>query len=299
MVSIFTVMGLVGSTAPRAVAGGVSTAIITTMAGMVGALSGLFPAAYLSRQVQLSMQRVRSDPMLIATTPVSRMCRIHPFPRMVAAGLAGIVVTLALVNAMEAMARFSGEVIVNERVHFRADFIRVERQRRVDRVEAKPDRPEVPENRPELAEIRPELTETSSSNPGLLIQAPVADLNASLTGLQTLVRPEGFIADSDYLPIVTIAPVYPARALAQRIEGWVLVSFTVTANGTVRDVVVLESSDSIFERTAIAAAEKFRYKPRVSNGQPIEVTGVQNRIWFHIAAGSVDANASQSTNGAP
>ena len=42
----------------------------------------------------------------------------------------------------------------------------------------------------------------------------------------------------------------------------------------------MESCNSLFERAALNAALKFRYKPRVVDGQPIEVAGVQNKITF-------------------
>jgi protein TonB len=88
-------------------------------------------------------------------------------------------------------------------------------------------------------------------------------------------------SDGEYLPIVKVAPVYPTRALQRRLEGYVIVEFVVTANGSVRDVAVVESSDAVFERAAIEAALKFKYKPRVVDGSPIEVAGVQNRITFN------------------
>jgi biopolymer transport protein ExbB len=278
MIWIFTVMGLVGNTAPRAIAGGVSTAIITTMAGMVGALSGLFPATYLARTMQMSMQSIRNDPMRIARTPVEGIRRASPVVRIGVSLVAGCMVCLALVNMMEAMARFTGEVVVRESVKFKADYVRVERERRVERRQHKPDRPERPEDQPDVEEVSPELADMPDGG-ALVIQAPRATLNASL-GLDSSVRLGGFIADGDYLPIVKVEPVFPRAAVTRRLEGWVLVSFTVTATGSVKDVMVLESSNEIFHQAAMQAAEKFRYKPRVSNGEPIEVHGVRNRIWF-------------------
>ncbi|MAU40812.1 MAG: biopolymer transporter ExbB [Kordiimonas sp.] len=50
MIEVFDVMALMGTGNARAMAGGVSKATIPTMAGMVGALSGLFAAAYLERR---------------------------------------------------------------------------------------------------------------------------------------------------------------------------------------------------------------------------------------------------------
>ena len=48
-------------------------------------------------------------------------------------------------------------------------------------------------------------------------------------------------------------------------------------------VAVVESEPSgIFDRAAIQAAQKFKYKPRVIDGVAIEVPGVQNKITFEI-----------------
>ena len=89
--------------------------------------------------------------------------------------------------------------------------------------------------------------------------------------------------DGEYLPIVKVAPVYPRRALQRGIEGYVIVEFIVTKQGSVRDPVVVEANpQGIFERAAMDAALKFKYKPRVVNGEPTEVAGVQNRITFEI-----------------
>jgi protein TonB len=90
------------------------------------------------------------------------------------------------------------------------------------------------------------------------------------------------IAEGDYLPIVRVAPVYPARALSRGIEGYVDMSFTVTTTGTVKDPIVVFSTSSLFERAATRAVLKFKYKPRVVDGVPVEVPGVKTRISFQI-----------------
>ena len=91
------------------------------------------------------------------------------------------------------------------------------------------------------------------------------------------------ISDGEYLPIVKVAPVYPARALNRGLEGYVIVEFTVTRQGTVQDVFIIESSSSLFDRAAIEAALKFKYKPRVIDGEAVEVPGVRNQITFEIS----------------
>jgi protein TonB len=94
----------------------------------------------------------------------------------------------------------------------------------------------------------------------------------------------GFSSDGEYLPIVKVAPVYPRRAQTRGIEGYVLLEFTVTKTGAVRDPHILESKPpGIFDRSALNAALKFKYKPKVVNGEPIDVAGVKNRITFELA----------------
>jgi len=50
MIEVFQVMAATGSSNARLMAGGVSKATIPTMAGMVGALSGVFAVLYLNRK---------------------------------------------------------------------------------------------------------------------------------------------------------------------------------------------------------------------------------------------------------
>ena len=80
------------------------------------------------------------------------------------------------------------------------------------------------------------------------------------------------------MPIVKVEPQYPQRALARGIEGYVLLSLTVTTTGSTKDPVVIEADPpGMFERAAISAALKFKYKPKVVDRVPVEVSGVKNR----------------------
>ena len=108
------------------------------------------------------------------------------------------------------------------------------------------------------------------------------------------------ISDGEYLPLVKVAPVYPRRALVQGLAGWVIVEFTVSRSGAVLDPVVLDhcatlqkgavvpecidEPNSIFDRAALQAAQKFRYKPKVIDGEAIETSGVRNKITFVLDA---------------
>lgn len=97
------------------------------------------------------------------------------------------------------------------------------------------------------------------------------------------------LTNSDPLPVFKPAPRYPRRALARGIEGYVVVEFTITSNGSVRDARVVGGFDSnnqptsVFDREAINAVERFKYRPPVADGRPVERHGVRNRIVFKMA----------------
>ena len=81
-----------------------------------------------------------------------------------------------------------------------------------------------------------------------------------------------------------MAPIYPQRALVHGIEGYCVVQYTVTRQGTIRDPFVIEDqcTNSMFHRPSLQAALKFKYKPRVIDGQAVEVPGVQNKFTYVI-----------------
>ena len=97
------------------------------------------------------------------------------------------------------------------------------------------------------------------------------------------------IVSSDPLPIYKPAPRYPRRALARGIEGYVVVEFTISKNGSVKNPSVVGGYDGsgaptdIFNSAALNAVERFKYRPLLSEGQPVEKHGVRNRITFKMA----------------
>ena len=90
------------------------------------------------------------------------------------------------------------------------------------------------------------------------------------------------MAQNDIVPIVRIAPIYPPDALAAHREGDVMLSFTISANGTTRDVTIVSSSSPEFEAPAMEALLKWRYVPPTDNGAPVERPGVRTMIRFRL-----------------
>jgi protein TonB len=77
--------------------------------------------------------------------------------------------------------------------------------------------------------------------------------------------------EGDIVPVVVIRPMYPREAAMSGIEGWVKVEFTITETGTVENPEVIDSDPPrVFNREAIRAILKWKFKPRVVDGVAVE-----------------------------
>lgn len=107
--------------------------------------------------------------------------------------------------------------------------------------------------------------------------APQAKVDISISGSGMAT------GDGEYLPIVKVAPMYPRRAQSRGITGYCIVEYTVTTSGAIRDPRAVDCQPSgVFEKESVKAAEKFKYKPRVVDGEAIEVGGVQNKFTYEL-----------------
>jgi protein TonB len=83
-------------------------------------------------------------------------------------------------------------------------------------------------------------------------------------------------AEGDIIPVVVIRPMYPREAAISGIQGWVRVEFTITEVGTVKDPRVIDAKPPrVFNREAIRAILKWKFKPRVVDGIAVERRATQ------------------------
>ncbi|HEX7038354.1 MAG TPA: TonB family protein [Pseudomonadales bacterium] len=202
---------------------------------------------------------------------------VGTWTRTAAATLFGSVVTAAVFLMMQGL-------IEPERLEIREsppgavlDFLPVIEPTPSTIRDPKPKRPDEPIE-PPPTDIRPPVGDRFVDTFGVPFEAPPADQPADPT--------LGALSDGDALPIVKVQPVYPRYALTRNIEGYVLVEFTIDTLGRVVDVQVIEARpEGVFEQAALQAAQRFRYKPRVVNGQPTPVSGVRHLLTFEIESG--------------
>lgn len=188
----------------------------------------------------------------------------------------GVVVTLSLLFIMQLLIVTGKTALTDPRDRHKLEFVRVKKDENLNTEDVQPEKPPKPPETP--PETPPQdLDNIDPDTPSINVAAPTVMADTNIGG------PGGMnIAEGDYLPIVRVAPVYPARALSRGLEGYVDLSFTVTSAGTVKDPLVLQSTSSLFERAATRAVLKFKYKPRVVDGVPVEVPGVKTRISFQL-----------------
>ena len=89
--------------------------------------------------------------------------------------------------------------------------------------------------------------------------------------------------NQEYAPLEKKAPIYPHITQFNGIEGYCIVEYTVTEQGKVEDVFPEDCSPiGLFEGVSVESAREFTYQPRIVDGMPQRVSGVQNKFLFDL-----------------
>lgn len=198
--------------------------------------------------------------------------------RLVTGLVLGLVVTAGLFWMMQYLIDSADRELNEGASGHLLDFVRLKRDENIERRQLKPKKPPPPDTPPPQPPT-PKLDNLNPNAEKIAISAVPVNTDIEMSG--------GFslgIGEGDYLPIVKVAPIYPQRALSRGVQGFCVVQYTVTRQGTTRDPMVVESmcTSSLFHRASVQAALKFKYKPRVLDGQAVEVPGVQNKFTYEI-----------------
>ncbi|MGK0249389.1 MAG: protein TonB [Oleispira sp.] len=202
---------------------------------------------------------------------------VNPFVRWLFAIMVAAVATFAVFWMMQTLIS-SGNSVVNEESYGRLiEFVDVSQDDDVQTKQRKVNKPPAPPVEPPKPDLPKPSMQAKSANAfdmGSIDLSPDLNIEAGLKGSG---------GDGDFLPIVKVAPQYPRRALQKGIEGHVTVEFTVTALGTVIDPKVIDANPpNIFNRAAMNAVKRFKYKPKIMDGKAQAVTGVRNIIRFEL-----------------
>lgn len=189
-----------------------------------------------------------------------------------------LAVTLSLFWVMQYLIATGNSALNEDGAGNLVDFVRVKRDESVKQRQLKPKKPPPPDAPPPQPPT-PQLESLNANAEKIAISEVPVETDIEMTGGFSLGVGEG-----DYLPIVKVAPIYPNRALTRGIEGYCVVQYTVTRQGTTKDPVVIASqcTSDLFHSASLNAALKFKYKPRIMDGQAVEVPGVQNKFTYEI-----------------
>lgn len=187
--------------------------------------------------------------------------------KLIIAFVCSVFVTASIFAVMSGMVTSDGAHNANQADQTVVDFIRLKHdsesriKQREKKEPPKPKKPPVPpqqasqQNTPmkQIAMRMPNITpDLSLANQNLLGDAQVG---------------MGF-GDGDVIPLVRMPAQYPSKAKRRNIEGFVKARLEVNAQGTVDSVEILDAKPrGVFERSAIRALYKYKFKPQMINGK--------------------------------
>ncbi len=197
-------------------------------------------------------------------------------PRFWAALALSGVTTIVLFLTMQVLVTGQDYQIEEELSALAIDFVRIERDEDINTKDRKPKRPS--QDQADEAPPPPKLSKID--RPNMDNAGMAADLGQFDLGALNLDVP----VDGDALAIVRVLPRYPSRALSRGIEGWVLLEFAIDPLGRATQMAVIDAEPKgVFDRAALTAVAKWKYRPMVENGKAVTRNGVRQLISFRIA----------------
>ncbi|WP_241796591.1 energy transducer TonB [Vibrio rumoiensis] len=161
-----------------------------------------------------------------------------------------------------------------------------------------PEPPKVPEQPQSLS------TPATASAPMPQVQAPDAsiDMNMAFSDVGVAINmpsinvsnnvsnniaeglTQGIGQQQQAMPLYRAQPNYPARLLKRRVEGFVVMSFTINEQGKPEDIEVVQAEPTkAFARSAIQALRGWKYQPKIEGGKAVKQGGQQVKIEFKIS----------------
>ena len=206
-------------------------------------------------------------------------------PRSVPIFLLALACALGLFSLMYTVIHVGGHGVQKSESLQAIDFVRLRRDSQVESLERRKPPPPPPKPPPPPAKMRVEAASVQSSGGGFAM--PNVNLNANVTGgtfLGQMGSGGSAMFDGDIIPLQRIPPQYPRDAARNGITGWVQLEVLVNPDGTVRSAKVLDAKPKgLFEAAAVQAVLRWKFKPKVVNGQPVEQKGAQ-KIEFNLNA---------------
>ncbi|CAH9059120.1 hypothetical protein PSECIP111854_02337 [Pseudoalteromonas sp. CIP111854] len=126
------------------------------------------------------------------------------------------------------------------------------------------------------------LTNEATPNPSLTMST--AYRPSITTPKVGILAPTLMPTEGSAVPIVRAEPKYPAIAARDGIQGWVKLTFAISPTGEVTNINVLDARPKrTFNRAAIAALKRWKYRPKIENGRAVLQTNQNVVLEFKLA----------------
>lgn len=228
-----------------------------------------------------------TDNATAASTKFSPRGRLDAVMRkspMVVAAAASVLFSLTLFALLYSAIHAGKFVHEDTEVLQTIDFVRLKRDSEVETLSRRKP-PPPPAQPPPPAKMRVAAESVAQNMSGMDI--PSLNLSATVSGGPmggTMGKGVSGMFDGDLLPLQRIPPQYPRDAARAGITGWVQLELLVNADGSVRSAKVVDAKPrGMFEASAVQAVMRWKFKPKIEEGKPVEQRGLQ-KIEFNLNA---------------
>lgn len=211
--------------------------------------------------------------------------------RFVIAPAGALLITVLVFLFMRSLIEAGREEVVPLVVHENVQILR--REEPEDEPEEADEAPDEPPEEPTVDALDVMQVSPPTPRPATQLEIPALDLAvgdieiravgdrwSAPLGAGTVAVGTGVGRDSrgyvEVVPFNTRRPNVPEVAWQNKIDGWVLVAFTITPEGRTRDIRVLDARPrGVFEESVIAAVADWQYRLEFSSRNPYSVTLTQ------------------------
>jgi protein TonB len=203
-----------------------------------------------------------------------------PVPRYLFAFVGSLAITVAVFVFMQTLIRGSRQQEIEIPVYNRVEIVREQPE------EKKPPEPEQRQEPREEPAMEPLEVAAAAPQTAPDLDVPALDMNLGDIQVQSVgdrwQGPVGRVAGGvdlgggggedaqgfiEVVPYDTRRPNVPEVAYRNRVSGWVLVAFRVDAQGSTRDVRVLDANPrGVFEEKVVAAVSDWKYRVNFYGG---------------------------------
>ncbi|GEA51983.1 protein TonB [Vibrio inusitatus NBRC 102082] len=197
---------------------------------------------------------------------------------------AAILMTFFVFGFMTWLVNMGKTSLPDQKPTVRFDMLQVEQDSQTQRRQRQlPEPPEQPAQPPET-----QVTDSSHVTENALsldsLDLPQVALDTAVSGLAiSNPGPMKIAQNQQVMPLHRMEPRYPARALSRKIEGYVVMSFTINEVGNPINIEVVQSEPKrVFDREATRALQRWKYQPLVVNGKATPREGQTVKLEFKL-----------------